>query len=355
MPMPMVQLKEVTKRYGSVTAVQPTSLDIARGEFVTLLGPSGSGKTTLLNIIAGMTPPTQGEVWIDGRDVSDVPSAKRGLGMVFQSYALMPHMTVFQNIAFPLQIRKLPRNEIRHKVHEVLELVQLAHVADRKPRELSGGQQQRISLARCVVYSPPLILMDEPLGALDKKLREQMQVEIKRLHTHLGITMLYVTHDQEEALTMSDRIILMNNARVEQIGAPHELYFQPATVFAADFIGHSNLIEGTLTGRESLQLRSGHLMRVPHVPDIPCGTAVRLLIRPENVRIAAPDTANGGGLQGKVVSSLFSGSTVKHYVDIGAPAPVIVQQALHSGDPLPAAGTPVCLSWAERDCRVLRA
>src|SRR5271165_6616228 len=187
----MVRLDGVAKSYGTVHALHPTNVDVRRGEFLTLLGPSGSGKTTLLNMIAGMTSPSSGRIWIDGRDVTAVPPAKRGIGMVFQNYALMPHMTVFRNIAFPLEVRRLRREEIRRRVTEVLDIVRLPHVAGRKPRELSGGQQQRVSLARCIVYNPNLILMDEPLGALDKNLREQMQLEIRRLHTDLGITMIY--------------------------------------------------------------------------------------------------------------------------------------------------------------------
>ena len=227
----MIELDGVAKSYGDVHALRRTDLSIAKGEFVTLLGPSGSGKSTLLNLIAGMIAPSAGRIVIDGRDATTLPTNQRGLGMVFQNYALMPHMTVFENIAFPLQVRRLPKAEIRRKVAEALDLIQLGHVADRRPRELSGGQQQRVSLARCIVYNPALILMDEPLGALDKKLREQMQLEIKRLHAELGITMLYVTHDQDEALTMSDRIVLMNGGRIEQQGTPDALYFKPETVF----------------------------------------------------------------------------------------------------------------------------
>ncbi|MBE2274854.1 MAG: ATP-binding cassette domain-containing protein, partial [Rhodobacteraceae bacterium] len=222
-PEDMVRLDRITKRYGVFTALHETELAVRKGEFLTLLGPSGSGKTTLLNAIAGMAIPTSGKVWIDGRDMTVLPPEKRGIGMVFQSYALMPHMTVFDNIAYPLKVRKVAKDEIRRRVTEVLEMVRLPNLALRKPKELSGGQQQRVSIARCLVYNPSLILMDEPLGALDKKLREQMQLEIKRLHVELGITMIYVTHDQEEALNMSDRIMLMNGGRVEQLGSPHDL------------------------------------------------------------------------------------------------------------------------------------
>ena len=220
---------------------RPT-LTSREGEFLTLLGPSGSGKTTLLSLIAGLAHADEGQVLIDGTDVTYSAPYERDIGLVFQNYALFPHMTVEENIAFPLQMRKLGTAEARRKVAEVLEIVRLPHVAKRFPRELSGGQQQRIALARCMVYRPAIILMDEPLGALDKKLREQMQLEIKRIHRELGATVVYVTHDQEEAMTMSDRICLMNAGRIEQLGTPGDLYFRPRSLFVADFLGESNLL-----------------------------------------------------------------------------------------------------------------
>src|SRR5690606_24648249 len=217
------------------------------GEFLTLLGPSGSGKSTLLMAIAGLNNPDDGEIWIDGKLATFLPPFQRDIGMVFQNYALFPHMTIFENIAFPLRMRGTEAATIKTKVADVLDKVQLSHVAQRLPRELSGGQQQRIALARCFVYQPSIILMDEPLGALDKKLRDALQLEIKQLHEDLGITVLYVTHDQEEAMVMSDRICLMNNARIEQIGTPDELYHRPKTVYAADFLGESNFMDVVLT------------------------------------------------------------------------------------------------------------
>ncbi len=349
-----VKLNGVEKRYGATTALAPTDLEVATGEFLTLLGPSGSGKTTLLNIIAGMTDPTRGEVWIDGRDVTDVPSSKRGLGMVFQSYALMPHMTVFENIAFPLQIRRLPREEIRRKVRDVLELVQLPHVADRKPKELSGGQQQRISLARCIVYDPSMILMDEPLGALDKKLREQMQIEIKRLQVKLGITMLYVTHDQEEAMTMSDRIILMNNGKAEQIGTPHELYFHPRTIFAADFIGQSNLLPATVAGQGRLSLAQGETVAVASELPARSGEAVTLLLRPESLRLG-PAGDNGNTLSAVLRSSMISGSVVRHYLELPGGQPLVAEEFSNRAHDLPRPGETVTVSWAAEQARVLTA
>ena len=226
----------VRKTYGSVVALKSASIEMQEGEFLTLLGPSGSGKTTLLMAIAGLNNPDSGEIWIDGKLATYLPPFKRDIGMVFQNYALFPHMTIFDNIAFPLRMRKMDAARIRKEVGRVLEIVELGHVSMRFPRELSGGQQQRIALARCFVYKPSIILMDEPLGALDKKLRDTLQREIKQLHENLGITVLYVTHDQEEAMVMSDRICVMNDGGIDQIGTPDELYFNPTSVFTADFL-----------------------------------------------------------------------------------------------------------------------
>lgn len=238
-----VAVKGISKAYSGVVALESTDLSISAGEFVTLLGPSGSGKTTLLNIISGMVPATEGSIVINGRDVTRVAPERRNIGMVFQNYALMPHMTIFQNIAFPLKIRRWARADIKRRVGEVLQLVQLPDVANRKPNELSGGQQQRISIARCLAYRPEIILMDEPLGALDKALRDRMQYEIKKINVETGITIIYVTHDQDEAMNMSDRIVIMNKGRIEQVGSPREIYDLPVSEFAASFIGKISFLE----------------------------------------------------------------------------------------------------------------
>src|SRR5476649_480647 len=244
-----LQITGLCKRYGDFVALAPIDLDVDQGEFLTLLGPSGSGKTTLLSLIAGLAQPDDGQVRINGIDVTYGAPYERDIGMVFQNYALFPHMTVAENISFPLQMRKTDAKATRAKVMQALEMVHLPHVAGRYPRELSGGQQQRIALARCMVYGPSIILMDEPLGALDRKLRDQMQMEIKDLHSRLGITVLYVTHDQDEAMVMSDRICLMNHGKIKQIGTPADLYFRPNSVFVADFLGESNLLDAVVTGR----------------------------------------------------------------------------------------------------------
>jgi putative spermidine/putrescine transport system ATP-binding protein len=279
-----VRFEGVSKRYGETTVLHPLDLAVKRGEFLTLLGPSGSGKSTILNIVSGATPPSTGRVYLDGEDVTNKPPRERGLGMVFQNYALMPHMTVFDNVAFPLKVRNWKQERLRAQVMETLETVGLSGFAQRKPKELSGGQQQRVSIARCLVYSPSIILMDEPLGALDKKLRDQLQGEIKSLHRDIGTTLIYVTHDQEEALNLSDKVCLMNHGRVEHLGTPSELYFDPVNRFTADFVGESNILAGTLLEPRLLQTAGGMKVRV-HSRHPQAGAKVEVLIRPENVRI----------------------------------------------------------------------
>ena len=243
-----LSLRALTKRYPNFTAVDAIDLDVAAGEFVTLLGPSGSGKTTTLMMVAGFTPPTSGDIHLNGRSLTALAPERRNIGVVFQNYALFPHMTVQDNVSFPLRMRNQNRQTIAEKVVAALRMVQLEQLGERLPKELSGGQQQRVALARALVFDPDLLLMDEPLGALDKNLREQMQFELKRLHAELGITILFVTHDQEEALTLSDRIALMNVGGIVQIGSAEELYESPATRFVAEFIGESNIIAGRVDG-----------------------------------------------------------------------------------------------------------
>ena len=355
---PMVELQQVSKRYGDVVALAAVDLAVRRGEFVTLLGPSGSGKTTLLNLIAGMAQPTAGRILIGGRDATALPPSERGLGMVFQNYARMPHMTVYENVAFPLRVRKLSGAEIAHKVAEVLKLIRLPDIAQRKPRELSGGQQQRVALARCIVYNPSLILLDEPLGALDKKLREQMQLEIKRIHAELGITMLNVTHDQDEALTLSDRIVLMNGGRVEQQCAPEELYFKPCSVFAAGFIGDANLFDAAVTAVNgaAVELSSASGPITSGRPSFPIepGDAVMLLVRPENMRLL-PDGDVGGTnvVEGAVRDSIVLGGAVKHHITLRSGAEVVMQESNHVGRTALRRAQPVRLGWSAQDSVVL--
>lgn len=282
-------LSGVAKSFDDFAALKPTSLEVAAGEFLTILGPSGSGKTTLLNILSGLVAPDAGDILIDGEVATKLPPHKRDIGLVFQNYALFPHLSVAENIAFPLKMRNLTRAQISERVARILEVVRLPHVADRLPRELSGGQQQRIALARCAVYEPSVILMDEPLGALDKKLRGEMQTEIRRLHSELGATIIYVTHDQEEAMAMSDRICLMRAGSIEQLGTPAELYFKPATVFAAQFFGTPNILAGRVAsvdpdGGVSFDI-DGNSVRVSKHAGLAQGEAGQLVIRAEALRL----------------------------------------------------------------------
>ena len=358
--MAMVRLERLSKHYDDVVALAEVDLEVEEGEFMTLLGPSGSGKTTMLNLIAGMVAPTAGHVFIDGRDVSTMPPNKRGLGMVFQNYALMPHMTIFENIAFPLRVRKIANEEIRQKVDSVLDLVQLPHVADRRPRELSGGQQQRVALARAIVYNPSIILMDEPLGALDKKLREHMQLELKRIHTELGITMLYVTHDQEEALTMSDRIILLNEGRIEQMGEPDHLYFNPNGLFSADFLGDSNMMDATVeAGGETTKIKTAEgLSLIAKGSSISeRGRTINAMVRPENVSVVRGEESFDNMIKGKVIDSIILGGVVKHYVDIGRGTAeheaMVAEELNRPGRISVRPGVDVTLGWNASDMHVL--
>src|SRR5829696_9026340 len=343
-----LSIRSIGKSYGPVLALADASLDLTEGEFLTLLGPSGSGKTTLLMIVAGLIQPTAGEVWIGGKLSTYEPPNKRDIGMVFQNYALFPHLTIEENIAFPLRMRGVPAAEAAQEVGRVLEVVQLPHVAGRLPKELSGGQQQRIALARCMVYRPSIILMDEPLGALDRKLRDQMQLEIKQLHKRLGITVLYVTHDQEEALAMSDRICLMRQGRIEQIGSPEELYFRPRTEFAADFLGESNIIPGLVvaSGAAGIVKGPGGLHMHASVEDaLTPGQRVKLVIRPESLRILQPGEMAENVAEGTLAESLFIGGVCRHYVAVADDLVLSLKQLTDAGETAPPAGTRIRVGW----------
>lgn len=353
--MTVVGLKGVSRRYGDIVALDCLDLVVEKGEFLTLLGPSGSGKTTLLNIIAGMIAPSSGRVEIDDRDVTDLPTRERGLGMVFQNYALMPHMSVFDNIAFPLRVRRIREREIRDLVAEVLDVVNLRNLGSRKPRELSGGQQQRVAIARCLVYKPSLILMDEPLGALDKKLREQLQLEIKRLHSDLGVTVVYVTHDQEEALTLSDRICLMNQGKIEQLGTPHALYFDPKTVFAAQFLGESNVLGATISesnAQETILGSSTGVIKGPPMA-IDTGAKATIVIRPENVRRLRPDERACNELTGDLVETTFVGGATRYYVKTDMGSVFVVKELTNKNSSAEANGK-VRIGWAAEHTLVIR-
>jgi spermidine/putrescine transport system ATP-binding protein len=320
----VVRIDHVTKEFGSYLAVEDANFGIAAGEFFSMLGPSGCGKTTTLRMIAGFEQPTSGRILLEDQDVSDVPPYKRDVNTVFQQYALFPHMTVFDNVAYGLRSKRVSKTEVRSRVLEMLDVVRLPEFAERKPAQLSGGQQQRIALARALVNRPKALLLDEPLGALDLKLRQSMQLELKRIQQELGITFVFVTHDQEEALTMSDRIAVMTQGRVDQIGTPTEIYHQPASVFVAGFIGTANLlpvtvcsvdgqtitVESNLVGRQSVPTRGEQLA---------VGADVTLMVRPERLRIL-PATGDGAGVDATLTGVVFQGPVLRCQArtDVGA-------------------------------------
>jgi len=313
---PVITLDHVVKRFGTFVAVEEANFAIERGEFFSMLGPSGCGKTTTLRMIAGFEQPTAGRLLLDGKDVSRVPPYRRNVNTVFQHYALFPHMTVTDNVAFGPRSQKLPPDETARRVRELLEVVRLTAFADRKPAQLSGGQQQRVALARALANYPSALLLDEPLGALDLKLRQAMQIELKRTQREVGITFIYVTHDQEEALTMSDRIAVMNEGRVEQIGTPQEIYHSPTSVFVANFIGVANLIPGVVqdcTSAAATVLISGtHRVPVPQGgARVRPGTSATVMVRPERLRLSEASAADSAGVPVTVEHAVFQGPVVR--------------------------------------------
>ena len=310
-----LRLADLTKRYGDVEAVRGVTLDVAAGEFLTLLGPSGSGKTTTLSMVAGFEQPSSGTIHLGGRDITRLVTHKRNLGMIFQGYALFPHMTVFDNVAFPLTLRKTSKDEVRRRVAESLEIVDLARFSDRRPSALSGGQQQRVALARAIVHRPSLLLMDEPLSALDKSLRAQMQLELRKIHDELGCTVLFVTHDQEEALSLSDRIVVMNDGRVEQCGSPSDVYENPESAFVARFIGSAQFLGGTVSsidssGAASVNTDTGRTLsgRCTGRPAI--GDRVSAVLRPEDASTTAlPEACNAVDV--RIVAQVYLGERIR--------------------------------------------
>jgi spermidine/putrescine ABC transporter ATP-binding subunit len=311
---PHLSLESVSKRYDAIHALDGFDLAVETGELLTLLGPSGCGKTTVLRLVAGFVAPTDGRILIGGKDVTRVLPSARGIGMVFQSYALFPHLSIARNVAFGLEERGLARAHIRRRVADLLDLVRLTEAADRYPAELSGGQQQRVALARAVAYAPQLLLMDEPLGALDLKLREAMQLEIRRVQRELGITTLYVTHDQTEAMRISDRIAIMDRGRIVQLGTAPQIYDTPATRFVADFLGKINLFAGKVTAVEGAEMRVHSALgdlRLPHRRGADVGAAITLGVRPDEIKIKRAGECGGPGGMGIVAERSFLGNVVE--------------------------------------------
>ncbi|MCX8995503.1 ABC transporter ATP-binding protein [Rhizobiaceae bacterium BDR2-2] len=349
-----IRFDGISKSYGPLKVVDNLSLDIAKGEFVSLLGPSGSGKTTLLMMLAGFEAPTEGRIFVDGRAVNDVPTYRRDMGVVFQNYALFPHRTIAENVAFPLRMRGVAKAEIAERVTRALDMVQLSALRDRWPAQLSGGQQQRVALARALVFEPRVVLMDEPLGALDKQLREQMQLDIRALHNRLGLTIVFVTHDQSEALTMSDRIAVFNKGKIEQIGSPRVIYDEPKTRFVAEFIGETNLAEGTVesvSGNAArIALKSGSHVVASLSEPATGGQDVLVSIRPE--RIELKDHAGGGenSLSAKVADCVYQGDHLRVQLDDGAHGFVVrLDRKFREWQP----GASVVAEFRAEDCRVI--
>jgi spermidine/putrescine transport system ATP-binding protein len=354
--VPAIGLDGVAKEFHSrgevVAAVRGIDLTIRTGEFFSMLGPSGCGKTTTMRMIAGFEEPTRGTVWLDGRDVTAAPPNKRDVNMVFQSYALFPHMSVFENVAFGLRRKSVPKDQVTRQVGEMLEIVDLTGREQRRPRELSGGQQQRVALARALVNHPKALLLDEPLGALDLKLRQAMQVELKRIQREVGITFVYVTHDQNEALTMSDRIAVMNDGVIEHLGPPREIYEHPATRFVAGFIGTSNLLTGSLAqvtgGQGVIEVSPDERIIVPAGRSaLAAGQEVELTVRPEKIELGAgPGTSGGCALRGTVTEVVYLGTSTSFSVRTTTGADVVVfQQNSASAATTVSRGDEVWLTW----------
>ncbi len=348
-----VELREISKRFGQTTAVDRVTLQIYRGEFFSLLGPSGCGKTTTLRLLAGFESPDSGELFINGSPATHTPPQERDVNLVFQNYALFPHLTVEQNVAFGLEIRKLPKATIRERVGKALELVRLSGLGARFPHQLSGGQQQRVALARALVTEPSVLLLDEPLGALDLKLRQEMQLELKRLQRELNITFLYVTHDQEEALRLSDRLAVMHQGRVLQVGTPQEIYERPATRFVADFIGESNFFEGRVvhTAGTRAVVQIGPLQtNVFTDSPLQVNQRVTLALRPERIQLCPPDEGNGTWT-GLVEELLYAGKETRYRVRVSPEITVTVSSPGANGI---AVGERVGLRWDPHSLRPIR-
>ncbi len=340
-------VRHLAKHYGATRAVDDVSLSIARGSFVTLLGPSGSGKTTVLMAIAGFVQPTAGEILVDDTPITGLPPERRNFGMVFQGYALFPHMTVAENVHFPLRVRNVPRAEAAARVAQALDLVQLGQLKDRRPSQLSGGQQQRVALARALVFKPALLLLDEPLSALDKKLRAELQEELKALHRRVGLTFIYVTHDQEEALSLSDRIAILRDGRLVQDGEPKELYERPASRFVADFLGKSNFLKGLVEGPvgDGFAYRVG-AARFVQRGAAPAGSRVLIALRPEKIAITPDGEAAVNAIDGTIEAWSYYGSSFALTVATREAGRLRVEVPAWRCPVAPAEGRPVRLTWS---------
>ncbi|MEE9333705.1 MAG: ABC transporter ATP-binding protein [Granulosicoccaceae bacterium] len=354
---PLVRFVDVQKSYDGVTlVVKKFNLDMQKGEFLTMLGPSGSGKTTCLMMLAGFEPATHGEIILQGQPINNVPPHKRGIGMVFQNYALFPHMTVAENLAFPLQVRNMSKSDTTAKVNRALDMVQLGEFGDRRPAQLSGGQQQRVAVARALVFDPEVVLMDEPLGALDKNLREQMQYEIKHMHENLGITVLYVTHDQSEALTMSNRIAVFDDGIVQQLAPPSTLYEKPDNAFVAQFIGENNVLRGKVTSVDGdschVDVGNNHSIHALKVNVDNVGESSTLSIRPERV-VLNPGPEYNNVFEGKVEELIYLGDHIRTRMVVCGDSEFIVKIPNSGEIGQLREGDTAKVGWKMEDCRAL--
>ncbi|MBD1588931.1 ABC transporter ATP-binding protein [Pseudomonas typographi] len=355
--MSVVDIKQVSKRYGQTLALNNVSMTIAQGEFFSLLGPSGGGKTSLLRSIAGFVEPDEGSIEIDGKPMLNVPINQRDLGMMFQNYALFPHMSIADNIGFGLSVRHRSKAEINQRIKELLSLVHLEGYGERRPRELSGGQQQRVALARALAPRPRVLLLDEPLGALDKKLRDEMQIELKKIQREVGVTTILVTHDQQEALTLSDRVAIINGGKVEQLGSPREVYERPHNQFVASFLGNANFFTGVVCGQADgmtqIRLPAGQVIHSSHGAGRSIGSRVTAAVRPEKLHAAG---SNGPGqpcnrLSGRIAHEIYAGNSITYWVEIGAQQVSLTAQ--NNTAPALSMGAEAHLEWAPADTIVL--
>ena len=355
----ILHIEGVSKSFGDFLAVDNFSLDIEEGELVTLLGPSGCGKTTLLRMIAGFEVADSGKILIEGQDMKHIPAYHRPVNMVFQRYSLFPHLNVFENIAFGLRLKRLPDSQISEKVESMLDLVQLPGFGDRQVTKLSGGESQRVALARALIMEPKVLLLDEPLGALDLKIRKEMEIELKRIHLELGATFLYVTHDQGEAMTISDRIVIMNKGKIVQVGSPPEIYSHPVDTFCASFVGESNLYKTSVIGVEPGIAVVGlgeERICARSQPNIQTGQECSVLIRPEVLSVyqVGQTGVNENELQGEIIDTIFLGSSVYYHVDIGAPSLLIVEEHMKESQHIFKRTESVIVGWSTNDTLLLR-
>ena len=354
----IVKFDHVQKSYdGEILVIKDLNLDIERGEFITMLGPSGSGKTTCLMMLAGFEPATHGEIFLNDEPINNVPPHKRGIGMVFQNYALFPHMTVAENLAFPLEVRGMSKSDVETRVRRALDMVQLGGFEDRRPGQLSGGQQQRVAVSRALVFDPQLVLMDEPLGALDKQLREQMQYEIKHIHESLGVSIVYVTHDQSEALTMSNRIAVFNDGVIQQLAGPEDLYEKPENAFVAQFIGENNKLTGLVRQIENgnclIELDDGSEVKALPVNISQVGERTSLSLRPERVEVNPPEGKFPNVFEGRVEELIYLGDHIRTRATVCGHDDFIVKVPNTSGHVALQEGATVKFGWMAEDCRAL--